>query len=268
MSVFTQRLVSGLLLTLLVVGFSFGQVAEASLSSPFPSCVPRTTIPNSHSLDEFETVIRGMAPRNQQDILSLKKLGIERVLIFKNQTRDEVDKEIAQLVAAGWTMNQISQIPFPWKDHKDFKEACQQTVEALKLIQDHQRREKPIFFHCTVGEDRTGYLAGLLRWWWEEAPIEEIFDSELCMNGYGAGNPRKPFRQVVQKIRDSLTPLFVKMAFVLADARVLDARTLCAQDPESNPVYKAKWQPLANQLKCQESPRYEYREDAQKACSL
>ncbi|MCB0366572.1 MAG: tyrosine-protein phosphatase [Bdellovibrionaceae bacterium] len=267
--VFTIRAVLSAMLTL-ALGFVIlaTRDAAASLASPFPSCVPRTQIPNTHSLDENEIIIRGMAPRNQEDIDSLKNLGIERVLIFKNQTRNEVDKEVAQLVSSGWTKQQVSLIPFPWKEHKSFKDACTQTIEALKILQDHHRRNLPLYFHCTVGEDRTGYLAGLLRWWWEDAPLEEIFERELCMNGYGAGNPRKPFRQVVQKIRDSLTPLFVKMAYVLADAQTLDAKKLCAKDPQGDSEYQTKWQSLVSQFECQESPRYQYRDDAKKACSL
>lgn len=252
---------------LLLAGFGFSALAWG-LASPFPSCVAGINIPNTHVLDEDGLILRGMAPRNMTDIEDLKMRGIDKILIFKNQVRGEVAKEVDKLLTAGWQRNQVVEIPFKWKEHGSFKEACTQTIEAMALIQKQQKRHKPIFFHCTVGEDRTGYLAGLLRWWWQEASVKQIFEKEMCWNGYGAGNPRKPYKQVVKKIRDSLTPLYVKMTYVLARAKQLKVKALCGQDPATLEDFRQNWAPRFAKLRCQESPRYLLKDDAEASCSL
>jgi len=240
----------------------------AELTSPFPSCVKGTVIPNSHTLDEDGLVLRGMAPRSEADVLSLNEVGVERILIFKNQTKTEVDQEIAQLLSQGWRPNQIKQIPFLWKDHPDFTSACQQTLAAMAWIEKARLAGHKVFFHCTVGEDRTGYLAGLLKFWWDQGTLEELFEKQLCWNGYEAGNPQKPLNQVVLKIRRSLTPLWVKVAFLLSTAKSLEAKSLCAADPSDDPTFKRDWLPLTTQLKCSVSPRYPLRTSPARACAL
>jgi hypothetical protein len=238
------------------------------LTSPFPSCVKGTVIPNSHALDEDTLVLRGMAPRNEADFQSLGELEVERVLIFKNQTKNEVDQEIAQLLGQGFKRQDVLQLPFLWKDHPDFSSACQQTIKAMAWIEKSRQAGRKVFFHCTVGEDRTGYLAGLLKFWWDQGTLEELFEKELCWNGYEAGNPQKPMNQVVLKIRRSLTPLLVKVAYQLSTASSLDPGSICATDPSEDPTFKREWLPLTTQLKCSTSPRYPLRTTPARACSL
>lgn len=209
--------------------------ALAGLQSPFDSQVPGVSIPNAHVLlvndDNRPLVVRGMAP-NQKQIGELKNLGIQKILIFKTETKSEVGEEKAALLEAGYQDYEISHIPFPWKDLNNFQETCQKTVQALQVIEHAIDGEAPIFFHCTVGEDRTGYLAGLLKVWQSpELAIKDIFREELCARGYEAGNAQKP-KQVVSKIRETLTPSFWAMGILLKqwreDGLFLDPRN-CPQ---------------------------------------
>lgn len=214
-----------------------------ALSSPFASEVPGLTIPNSHSVStpafRENLVLRGQQP-NRQQIQELAALGIRRVLIFKNDVKNEVAKEIQWLKEEGISGRQVLQVPFPWKDLHDFKAACEMTVEALNFLKASVENNEPVYFHCTVGEDRTGYLAGLYRVWNSSLSVEEIFHDELCEKGYEAGNPRKPFRQVVSKIRETLTPTFLRMAKILRDHR--DRRLTKAVCSQAADFVASAWQ--------------------------
>jgi multiple sugar transport system permease protein len=67
------------------------------------------------------------------------------------------------------------------------------TVRSLKLLRDWTAAGKTTFFHCTVGEDRTGYLAGLYRLLTETTTAKAMFEQEMCERGYSSGNPQKPY---------------------------------------------------------------------------
>ena len=205
----------------------------AGLESKFTSSVEGISIPNTHMLDDNGTVYRGMAPGKR--IQQLVDLGITDVLIFKNQTRKEVDKEIVALKELGYSNEQIHHIPFKWKDINDFKSACIQTVDALKLIKEvYESDSRSIFFHCTVGEDRTGHLAGIWDMLLEGSSTHESFQTQMCERGYGAGNDHKPWK-VVSAIRKGLTPLFFKMARLVENGDLtLDSLDVSACD-------KMKW---------------------------
>lgn len=112
------------------------------------------SIPNSHQV--AQNIYRGNAPRNEEDIQALKKLGIETIYIFKNQTNTEVDDEIAKLLAAGYSNESILQDDFLWHDFKSHAQACKMVIKGLKLLSELRSEGKNVFFHCTVGEDRTG----------------------------------------------------------------------------------------------------------------
>jgi hypothetical protein len=71
---------------------------EATLKSNMPSTYLETGIPNSHLVTE--NVIRGMAP-NQNDLQTLIDLGVEKYLMFKNDTDGSIAKEIAVLKKLG-----------------------------------------------------------------------------------------------------------------------------------------------------------------------
>lgn len=215
-----------------------------AFQSPFTSGVKGLTIPNSHILlrnqEKQPLVLRGMAPDEEQ-IGELKDLGVEKVLIFKNETRNEVQKEIEQLRDQGIRGRDVKHIPFPWKDLDNFEDSCRMTIEALQFIEEAVEQDQAVYFHCTVGEDRTGYLAGLFQIWQHpEVSPAQVFEKELCGRGYEAGNAKKP-RPVVSAIRATLTPTFMKMASLLQAQREqglpLD-QSLCSREA---PAVKKIW---------------------------
>lgn len=203
---------------------------SGGLSSPFDSSVDGVSTPNAHWVDDAMTVLRGMEPRTPGEFAELKTAGISRVLIFKNVTgKDDVAKEIA-----GWALpsKDVLHVPFVWKDLPGFEGPCEQTVESLRFIQASAKAKKKVFFHCTVGEDRTGYLAALYAMLFEGADARAAFDQDMCEHGYAEGNPQKP-GFVTGKLEDGLTPLYRSMAFLVSTKKLttaLDA-SVCATEP-------------------------------------
>lgn len=182
----------------------------AGMKSNMPSTYEEAGIPNTHLLSE--NVIRGMAPRNKKDLQTLLDLGVEKFLMFKIDTNGDVAKEIETLLSMGVPEKNMLQLDFPWKDITDYTSVCEMTVDALNMIKTAESKNQKIFFHCTVGEDRTGYLAGLYKIYRGDSETrKEIFDGEMCDKGYEAGNPEKIF-SVAKKVRESLTPAFMGMA--------------------------------------------------------
>ena len=74
--------------TVLVISMTFvSSLSFAGFESPFESSVEGLTIPNSHYVGS-ELVIRGQTPRNNEEFKQLKDLGVKKVLIFKNETKN------------------------------------------------------------------------------------------------------------------------------------------------------------------------------------
>jgi hypothetical protein len=93
------------------------------------------------------------------------------------------------------------------------------TIDALNMLKKADDNEEKIYFHCTVGEDRTGYLAGLYQLYSRNNDsVDDVFQTELCDKGYEAGNPKK-ISSVVAKIRESLTPAFFTMVNIIQEAQ-------------------------------------------------
>ncbi len=200
------------------------------LSSPFDSSIAGVDLPNTHWVDDAQTVLRGMEPRSAEQFEDIRSLGVSRVVIFKNPTgNDDVGKEIAALALPE---EDVLHVPFKWKDLAGFTEPCEQTLEALRFIRESRAAEEKVFFHCTVGEDRTGYLAALHALVFEGAEPRAAFDSEMCERGYGSGNPQKP-GFVLGKLEDGLTPLYRKMAFLAFEGALTEALddSVCASEP-------------------------------------
>jgi hypothetical protein len=200
------------------------------LSSPFDSSVPGLSVPNSHWVDASEAVLRGMEPRTPAQFDELRAKGIEKVLIFKNATgADDVGKE-----TTAWAMpaGDVLHVPFRWTNIGGFQKPCEQTLDALRFIHASQEAGKKVFFHCTVGEDRTGYLAALYAQLFEGVDARSAFEDDMCEHGYSSGNPQKP-AFVVGKLEDELTPLYRSMAY-LVSTRALTAEldaAICATEP-------------------------------------
>ena len=204
-----------ILVFLLLAGFQ----SFAALNSPFSSTVSGLSIPNAHIVSQTSgLVIRGQEPK-LNEISQLKNLGVKRILIFKNDTQGDIEREISNLQMNGFQSNKILNIPMPWKNIQNFNQACQMTVTALRFLEASVQAHESIYFHCTVGEDRTGYLAGLWTLWnGEYSDVMQVFQKEMCAKGFEGGDPEKP-EQVVNQVRANLNPLFVKMVEVLRQAR-------------------------------------------------
>lgn len=194
------------------------------------------SIENSHQLDREGQIFRGREPKKL--VHELKELGITDVIIFKNDVRGEVAKEKEELKTLGIRYHHI---PFLWKDISSLKDACRQTVRALRIMKRVKEAGGKVFFHCTAGEDRTGLLAGLYRMLNDGYSSRNAFENEMCRNGYSDGNPGKP-AFVVSAIEKGLTPLFLQMASAVESGR-LGRETLSYAVCE-------KMEPLATDLKC------------------
>lgn len=162
-------------------------------------------------IDEAQKIYRGRAPKTTE-MKKLVKKGITTVIIFKNQTKNEVDLEIEQLTAAGIDPAKIHNIPFLWKDIESEKLACEQVIEALNIMQKvSESEDDKVLFHCTVGEDRTGLLAGLMSQLLNQDDTASSFINHMCTKGYAGGNLNKP-KHVSQAVDKYLTPLFYKIS--------------------------------------------------------
>jgi len=208
--------------------------ASALAGSSLPSTLPGVTIGNSHVVLRGQgTVLRGSAPNGK--IAELRRLGVSEVVVFKNATGTEIDREVAELRAAGYPASKVHKIPFKWKDLASFKTTCGQVVDALKVIDRVYHTPRAMaFFHCTAGEDRTGLLAGLFKLL--ESPRSApatVFKNEMCARGYEQGNPNKP-GMVVGAVRRELTPLFLKMVNLISTGKLKPgalSKTVCNRDP-------------------------------------
>jgi hypothetical protein len=193
---------------LIIVFFSVAMHANANgLSSKVQSSLEGVELPNAHHVGSSGQIFRSMQPMEHMHELEL--MEIEEVLIFKHQTSDEVDREKELLKEIG--IKRIHHIPFPWKNFSSLQEGCEQLIAGLRIIKRAQARGRNILFHCTVGEDRTGALAGLWRMLEGETDVHAVFQTEMCQRGYANGNPLKP-SNVTKAIEKELTPLFFAMA--------------------------------------------------------
>ena len=237
-------------------------IISGQLVSPFSSSIDDIGIFNSHLVSTTSNgtkLFRGMKPFRDEDFADLQTLGIEAVLIFKKPTgTGEVDEETDALDPIGVSATNVANVEFPWKDFTDFREPCRMTVRSLKLLRDWTAAGKTTFFHCTVGEDRTGYLAGLYRLLTETTTAKAMFEQEMCERGYSSGNPQKPFVAVAREVDSDLTPLYLKMAFKIAKGELTKTsldESVCDTDPASSPMFTgAQWDPTA--YRCQISTRY------------
>lgn len=173
-------------------------------------------IQNFHELSD--QIFRSAAPQKNSSFLA--KAGFTHVLIFKNEVKDEVSKEIADLQKIGIPQSNIYHIPFKWKDMGSVEESCVQVVTALGyLVKIEKSRSHKILFHCTAGEDRTGALAGLYRMLYSGWSVDRAFNEEMCPYGYEAGDKGKP-PMVVDAIRKEITPVFLAVAGMIMDGRI------------------------------------------------
>jgi hypothetical protein len=219
MKTLSSKIIQSLLPSILFLAAliaSHSAKADSRDALDFPSAIKGLSIPNASFVNDTQTIIRGAAPVGGK-VIELKKMGVTDVVIFKNQTGKEVDKEQADLQKAEINTYPIA---FLWKDVSNDQAACEQTIAALKvLVEVQESQDRKAYFHCTAGQDRAGYLAGLYRLLTEQVSQEEVIQQELCANGYSEGNPNKP-ADVVREVNENLSPLFLTMASMIADGEI------------------------------------------------
>lgn len=233
---------------------------QGGLASPFAPTAPGIRINNTHAVGSGGLLLRGMVPRMAEGFDDLIAAGVGAVLIFKNQTRlDDPGVELAELTSRGLPASRVANIPFKWKDIGPFAEPCKQTIDALKFIADNASEGRKTFIHCTVGEDRTGLLAATQRLLREPTlTADKAWDEEMCERGYGSGNPLKP-SFVTGQLARGLTPLYRKLAFLVATGRITAASldpAACEVDPEADATFAATAIPR-ERLECGTSTRFE-----------
>lgn len=227
---------------------------NGGLSSPFAPTAAGIGIPNAHAVGAGALLLRGMAPRDDADYTDLLNAGVAAVLVFKNQTGTghDVADEMQELKDRGLAASRVVNIPFQWKDLGSFQQTCEQTVEGMKFIATNVAAGKKTFFHCTVGEDRTGLLAAAHRLTTEPGlGADKAWDEEMCERGYGGGNPLKP-AFVKGQLEGGLTPFYQKISWMIATGKISSASlstAACANDPASDPAFAAAAIPRAR-LKC------------------
>lgn len=219
---------------------------EASLVSPIPSSVPGTLVTNVHLVDKGKgRVYRGMRIRNKADAVNLQRvIGMTDVLIFRAaSTGVGVDEEIKLLADLGLRGSAVTHIPFEWKKFPSFQVACEQSLQALRLMREGVSTPgKSLYLHCTVGEDRTGYIAALYNMLYLGWSEDRAFADEMCARGYADGNSIKP-AEVSQIIHGAVTPVFLKMShFARTEPKRMKSydASLCASDPLDAPTDFAK----------------------------
>jgi hypothetical protein len=156
--------------------------AQHDDSHTFPSTYPGVKeIFNVHRISEGEfpgEVVRGFGLVEYDQMTDNYRTRIPHlmatvkpthVLIFKNQNfaPGDVDEELRQLTdpqgVARLPKDRILNVAFPWKKMDPWPQTCRQVVSALWFIQNAASKGGRVYVHCTVGEDRTGVLAGIYR---------------------------------------------------------------------------------------------------------
>lgn len=242
-----------------------GQSAREGLVSPFASSIASLGLPNAHVVtrhsDGRPLLLRSMNPQLEKDFSELQDLGVESVLVFKDQTKHEVDHEVLRLIESGVSGDQILRMPFAYKDHSNFESPCRQVVGALRFMSERVKEGKTTLVHCTVGEDRTGLLTGLYRLLSNPraATVDGVFQSEMCEFGYSGGNPEKPLRSIVLPINSDLTPIYLKMAYFIKQGRLTASHLsedVCRNDPSKERAYRRSALYDVSRYQCSTSTRY------------
>jgi protein tyrosine/serine phosphatase len=186
-------------------------------SAHYPSTVTGLNIRNSHEITPH--IFRSAQPNRL--ISEVVEFGFSDVIIFKNEVKNEVQKQISFL-----ELHEVRHhhIPFPWKDVTNPEETCLQVIDALEIINRVEKQNGKVLVHCTAGEDRTGLLMGLIRMQKESMRLEEVFAEEMCAKGYADGNTKKP-RQVTGPIHKALTPLFIALAQKIENGESLNRKS-------------------------------------------
>jgi len=141
----------------------------------------------------FAGIYRGGQPTTCGEIRYLKDLGI-RTIVKLNESGTELDRaEIAAAQAAGMQIESFRINPFSIGR----KRSCASVGRILDILTDD--KSGPVYVHCSVGRDRTGYIVGTFEEVVLHKQVTAVLD-ELAFFGYH-GYPTLLFRQIMRELR-------------------------------------------------------------------
>lgn len=138
-------------------------------------------------------IFRGAQPFKNSHYEALKKLEIKNIIIFKSEKDNSVSDEMFKLVEYGFELKNIYHIPMKWRNFESFNEACEDTKKALIVLENSYQNNEKTFFHCTAGQDRTGFLDALFHLLINPSvSLKEVFQNRMCQYGYANADLKKP----------------------------------------------------------------------------
>lgn len=191
---------------------------------------PLQALGNAHALRTDGRIARGASPTGRAKVLL--ENGVTDVLMVRNAVGREGETERDELRRLGYRDDQIHEVPMVWRDLESFEAGCRNAVAALRIMAEVDRDpRRKLYMHCTMGEDRTGLIAGLYRIVFQGWRAEAAYRDEMCARGFAEASQRKP-AWVSDAVNGALKPVFARMA-AMAEAKVLAANRLddsrCAQ---------------------------------------
>ncbi len=97
---------------------------------------------------------RGSQPKTEDDFRQLKKMGIKVIVNIQRPDDKSVEAEKALAEKYGIEFSHLPLVATGYPDDKEMN-------LIFKEIED--RENYPVYFHCTLGRDRTGLVAALYR---------------------------------------------------------------------------------------------------------
>ena len=141
----------------------------------------------------FAGIYRGAQPVNCSEIEYLKQLGVKTIVKLNDSgsKSDRVEKSEAE--AAGIRVESFDIDPFAIGE----KKTCGDVDRVLDILADAKNR--PVYVHCVLGRDRTGYIIGAYEEVALHKPVRDVLE-ELKAYGYH-GYPTLIFRQIRRELR-------------------------------------------------------------------
>jgi tyrosine-protein phosphatase SIW14 len=130
-----------------------------------------TSVPEFHPVSDG--IFRGGHPE-QNGLEDLAKLGVKTIIDLENDGSDETEVPAAAALGMKVIARPMSTFWAP---------SDEQANEILAMLADPQLR--PLFIHCTLGQDRTGLMIGLYRVLFEKMNAADAYSEML---GYGFKN--------------------------------------------------------------------------------
>ncbi len=124
-------------------------------------------------------VWRGSQPTTPEDYQQLKSLGIKTILNLRWDDSVAESKSLAE--ANGFQFFNIPIVAADGPTDDDIK-------KAFAVILD--KAEQPVYFHCTLGRDRTGLIAALYRVRVQNEDPQKAYDEWVGL-GFARGFLRK-----------------------------------------------------------------------------